>query len=244
MEKITDIEEGVRKLLSVEEYDIPDFIFRRKAEGELVDRLIYQGEEIPLFDSRYDPRVAPIAEYGSETEKNSALNVYSFSGKDVSLSELMLKEMDIAEYVLHTKIRSVTAFVKPDAASMILVMEDGTAANIDVGTTMAPGSRNQCQHRLVTSKGEACDRGAGEYTTPSMLSVFRSESLVVQTYDDDQFYLYGLPEEDVNKAVTIFSILAGRLDVSDWKDNLKRYQAAIAAVYESDRQQRTIVIGE
>ena len=199
---------------------------------------------IPLFDCRYDPRIAPIAIYGEETEKNSALNVYSFVGNDISLDELMLKEMDIAEYVLHSKIHTVTAFVESNAVNMILVMENGTAANIDIGNTMAPGSRNQCQHRLITSKGMACDRGAGEYTTPSMLNVFQSDSMIVQTYDDDQYYLYGLSEADVNKAVTVFSILAGKLDVSEWAENKKRYLATIAAVYESDQLQQTIVIGE
>jgi len=133
--------------------------------------------------------------------------------------------------------------VKPNAANMILVMENGTAANMDVGNTMAPGSRNQCQHRLITSKGMACDRGAGEYATPSMLNVFQADSLVVKTYDDDQYYLFGLSEADVNKAVAVFSILTGRVDASAWGERMKRYLAAIAAVYESDRLQETITLG-
>lgn len=242
MEKVTSIEEGVKKLLALRDREIPPFTYRRRSEGEYIDTLIYDGKEIPVFDDYYNAHMLYIAKYGEETEKNSALNVYSFVGSDVPLKELMFRELFIAEYVLHTKIVSVTAFMKPNAANMIVVMQDGTAANIDLGNTMAPGSVNQCQHRLITTKGAACDRGAGDYTVSSLLSVFPSDSTESIGYDDDQFYLYGLSDVDVQKVCTVHAILTDQLDYSDWNERKARYLAAIDAAYTSSEEGRTVTL--
>lgn len=242
MEKVTSIEEGVKKLLILRDREVPEFTYKHKAEGEYVDTLLYDGKEIPVFDDHYNAHMLYIAQYGEETEKNSALNVYSFVGSDVSLNELMFREMYIAEYVLHSRIVSVTAFMKPNAANMILVMKDGTAANIDLGNTMAPGSINQCQHRLITAKGAACDRGAGDYTVTSLLNVFSSEKTEPIGYDDDQLYLYGLSDVDVQKACTVHAILTGQVDYSDWNQRKARYLEAIEAAYTSDAEGRTVVL--
>lgn len=240
MEKVTSITEGVNKLLRMYGREIPDYMYKHKAEGEYIDTLVYAGREIPVFDDYYNTHMLYLAQYGAEEEKNSALNVYSFVGRDVSLKELMFREMYIAEYVLHTEIASVTAFLQPNAANMILVMQNGTAANLDLGNTMAPGSINQCQHRLITSKGAACDRGAGDYIATSLVNVFTSEKQAPIGYDDDQLLLYGLTDVDVQKACTVHAILTKQLDCSDWEERKARYLKGIEAAYVSNAEGRTV----
>lgn len=238
------VEEGVKKLLIIRNCEVPEFTYNRKVDGEYADTLIFDGKEIPVLDEWYNAHILYIAQYGEETEKNSALNVYSFTGSDVSLKDLMFKEFYIAEYVLHTKIVKVTAFVKPNAANIIAVMADGTAANIDIGNTMAPGTVNQCQHRLITTKGMACDRGAGDYTVQSLLTVFHSDYSEPECYDDDQFYLYGLSDSDVQKAVTVHAIITGQVDYSDWNERKSRCIEAVKAVYVSDAEGRTVELAK
>jgi hypothetical protein len=147
MEKVTSIREGVEKLLKLRGREVPEFTFENRQEGGFTPTLLWDGNVIPLFTTRYDPRIRHIAGYGNKTEENSALNVYSFVGSDVSLDRLIYRELCIAEFILHSKVKKITAFVNQNAANIIAVMEDNTTANIDLGNTMAPGSHNQCQHR-------------------------------------------------------------------------------------------------
>ncbi len=242
MEKVNSIEEGIRKLFAVRDCACPAFTYRYKAEGEYIDTLLFDGKEVPVFDDYFNAHYLYMAEYGADTEKNSALNVYSFVGNDIPLKELMFREMFAAEYLLHAQIVSVTAFLKPNAANMILVMQDGTAANLDLGNSMAPGSINQCQHRLITKKGAACDRGAGVYTAGSLINVYSTDKTEPTGYDDDQIYLYGLSSSDVQKACTAHAMLAGQLDCSDWNERRARYLAAIEAAYISDAEGRTVAL--
>jgi len=241
-EKVTSVKEGVIKLLKMRFQEIPEFSVREKGEGEYVDTLLLEGKEVPIFFGRFDNHAVCLEEYGRETDKNSALNTYSFMGKDIPLEEVMLREMYFSEFVLHSRIKAVTAFMSPNAANMVLIMEDGTAANLDLGNSLAPGSMIQCQHRLITSKGAACDRAAGCYATESQLNVFRTDTKAIDTYDDDQVYLYGLNEKDLQTAITVHGIIIGRVDCSGWAEAKERYLAAIAAAYESDKQCKTVYL--
>ena len=85
MEKVTEIRQGVEKLLKIRGRDIPDFSLEQPKEDGFTPILHWEGKRIPLFTTRYDPRIRHIADYGSKTEENSALNVYAFTGSDVSL---------------------------------------------------------------------------------------------------------------------------------------------------------------
>ncbi len=238
MEKVTSIREGVVKLLTIRGREVPAFSLEPRKEGEYVDTLVWNGNRIPLFDSRYDPRIRHIAGYGKKTEDNSALNVYSFVGRDVSLDRLMYRELDIAEYILHSKIRKITAFVNRNAANIIAITENGTSANLDLGNTMAPGAHYQCQHRLITSHGMANDLSVTDMTVQHQVYVFGAEGTAV--YDDDEYYLYGLDEAEVAKVLTIHGILTGQQKWDNWADNNRRYRDMIAAVYESDRQGKSV----
>ena len=232
-ENVLSVTDGVRKLFSVIDLPVPDFSIREKGEGEYADTLLYDGKEIPLFESRYDPYLSPIAAYGKEPEKNSALNVYSFADTSTPLDELMYRELEIAEYVLHAKITSVMAYVTPNAADMIIRMENGSAANINIGNTMAQGSMNQSQHRLITKKGMACDLASGDYTRPSPINVYGSDDLLPRQFDDDECFLYGMSNRDINKTATVYAILTGRLDASSWPAIHRRLIKAITAVHKS-----------
>lgn len=242
LERVHSIEDGVKKLLNMRERAIPSFHVIPKKEGEYIDTLVLEGREIPLFDVRYDHALLYLYEYGEIKKDNSTLNVYSFTGSDVSLDQLMFKEMEIAEFLLHDRICAVTAFATPHAVNMILHMEDGTAANIDLGNTMAPGSQNQCQHRLITKRGTACDRSVAEMVVQNQVLVYGSNQTEPLYYDDNEVYLYGMSEEEIRKVMAIHAIINGKLDCSEWAQKKARLIEAIAAVHESAKRCATVYL--
>lgn len=231
MEKVTDIRQGVVKLLTIRGREVPEFSLEHHSSDGFVPVLLWEGKRIPLFTTRYDPRIRHIAGYGNTTEENSALNVYAFAGSDVSLDRLIYREMCIAEFILHSKVRKIMAFVNQNAANIIAVMENGTTANIDLGNTMAPGSHIQCQHRLITKHGMANDLSVTDMTVQHQVYIFGENGTCV--YDDDEYYLYGLSEEEVETVLTIHGILTGHIDCTSWAEDHSRYLAMVKAVYAS-----------
>ena len=240
MEKVTGIREGVEKLLTIRGREIPEFTLEPRKADEFCDTLVWEGKRIPLFSSRYEPRIRAIAGYGSKPEDNSALNVYSFVGRDIPLERLIYRELDIAEFILHSKVKKITAFVNQNAANIIAIMENGTSANLDLGNTMAAGAHYQCQHRLITNHGMANDLSATDMIIQHQLYIFGAEG--TQVYDDDEYYLYGLDEEEVAKVLTIHGILTGHQKCEDWAENDARYRKMIAAVYESDKLGKSVYL--
>ncbi len=240
MEKITDIRQGVEKLLKIRGRNIPEFSLEDRQEGGFTPTLLWEGKRIPLFTTRYDPRIRHIAAYGNKTEENSALNVYSFTGSDVSLDQLIYRELCIAEFILHSKIQKITAFVNENAANIIAVMEDGTTANLDLGNTMAPGSHIQCQHRLITKHGMANDLSVTDMTVQHQVYIFSEEGRLV--YDDDEYYLYGLSEEEVETVLTIHGIFTNHISCETWPEDHIRYVNMVEAVYESGKTGKPVLL--
>lgn len=240
MEKVTDIRQGVEKLLTIRGREIPEFSLELRKEDGFVPVLRWEGKEIPLFTTRYDPRIRHIAGYGNTPEENSALNVYAFTGSDVSLDRLIYRELCIAEYILHSKVKKIMAFVNQNAANIIAVMENDTTANIDLGNTMAPGSHMQCQHRLITKHGMANDLSAADMTVQHQVYIFGEKGTYV--YDDDEYYLYGLNEEEVETVLTIHGIFTGHIDCQSWAEDHNRYLAMVKAVHDSAAAGKAIVL--
>lgn len=240
MEKVTDIRQGVEKLLTVRGREIPEFSLINRQEDGFTPVLLWEGKRIPLFTTRYDPRIRHIAAYGNQVEENSALNVYAFTGRDVSLDRLIYRELCIAEFILHSKVKKIMAFVNQNAANIIAVMENDTTANIDLGNTMAPGAHYQSQHRLITKHGMASDLSAADMTVQHQVYIFGENGNTV--YDDDEYYLYGLDEEEVETVLTIHGIFTGHIDCSTWAEDHARYVAMVKAVYESAEAGKAITL--
>ncbi len=244
IEKISSIEEGVKKLLTIRKRPAPDFKLEPERPCEYTDTLVWNEQRIPLFDARFDSRIRRIARYGNKEENNCALNVYSFVGGDTSLSQLIYREFYISEYILNSQLKKITAFVNKNAANIIAVMENETCANIDLGNSMAPGSENQCQHRLITNHGMANDRAVGTMTVEHQVNIFGKESTSPVFFDDDEYYLYGLDEQQIRKVLTIHALLTGVESYDSWAKIDVRCRAAVKAVYESDRLSKTVSVGE
>ena len=244
VEKVLTVEEGVKKLLSIREYPHPEKMeFHYKTAGELVDTLILGEDKIPLPYWRYEYRIFSLAEYGHENPAdNCMLNVYSFVGNDETIEQHLYRELDIAEHLLCSRIAKVTAFKNGDACNLMAVTEAGTLANLELGTTMAPGTVNQCQHRLLTTRGMACDRPVESMVTESSTHLFRNDSIKPTFYNDLEYYLWGLGADDVVRVTYIQDIVKNNVDVAELKANDAHLRRVIAAVLRSDEIGDTVYV--
>ncbi len=234
MEKIKTVEEGVRKLLEIRHLPIPDFRFEKAKGDEYCDRLILRGEQIPLLSMRVDMQVKSLVKYGA-IGGNSAFNVHAFAPSDTSMEKLMYRELDIAEAILHSETVRVMAYVNGGAANLIAVMADGTTANFELSTTLAEGMHPQTLHRLITNHGMASDRALDTFTSVQQMTVFGEGGSQIG-YDDDEYYLWGLDEDEVRSVIAIYAIITGSLDASEFARIDARHRATVAAAMESARR--------
>lgn len=234
MEKVKSVEQGVRKLLEIRHLTVPAFRYEKATAGEYCDVLELEGKRIPLLAMRTDLQIASLIEYG-EIGGNSALNAHAFASSDMTMEQLMYREFDIAEAVLHSEIVRVMAYVNGGAANVIAVMADGTCANLELGNTLAKGARHQTLHRIITNHGMANDRALDCQTNVSQITLFGADGTQCG-FDDDEYYLWGLSEDEVRAVFAIHAIIVGALDASDFARIDARHRAAVNAAMESARR--------
>ena len=244
-EKVTSIEEGVIRLLTVRDQKIPEFKILKRGEGDLCDTLILEGRAIPLLPWRYEPRMNSMHGYGLRAPaENCSLNTVSFIGKDTSLDALIYRELDISEYTLISKVESVTAFINKGACNLLAKCESGALAGIELGATMAPGTIPQFNHRLITKHGIATDRTVNNVVEQSGVYLFSDEDKRAIPFDDGEYYLYGLSVEESYMAVFIRAIIVGRVNADELIEQDKHLKDVLAAAHKSAELGRRVNVGE
>ena len=242
--KVNSVEEGVRRLLTIREIEIPEFSVTKKPEGEHVDILTLPGKRVPLLFWRYEPRMNALRNYGQKAvAENCCLNASSFVGKDIPLADVIYKELDISEYLLGEPIVKVTAFLNGAACNLIAKTASGLQANLELGATMAPGTIPQFQHRLITKHGMANDKGVNDLVEQSGVYVFSDNDTRPTVYDDGEYYLYGLGVEDSAECTYIQGIIKGVVSADALVEQDKHLRSVLLAVYESARLGKSVFVG-
>ena len=233
MEKIVRIEDGVEKLLAKLEIPVPGYELLRRGESDFTDLLNLEGIKIPLLWWRYHEKINSIYDFARTNPGNCCcLNVYSFTSNADTLKRHLYRELDIAEYILDSQTDRITAFASGEAMNAIVVMKNGTIANLEHGATLPVGSEIQCQHRLITTNGMANDRSVDTVTVQSAINLF-ADSPKPDTYTDIESWLYGLTPDEVNKTYCIFGLIRGLDKAEDYIVADRRLRAAVNAAFVS-----------
>lgn len=244
-DKVTSIEDGVRRLLTVRDMPIPEFTLERMGEGDLTDTLVLGDKRIPLLFWRNEPRMNSMHNYGLKApEENCALNTVSFIGRNVSLDALIYRELDISEYVLISPVEKVTAFINGGACNLLAKTASGALAGLELGATMAEGTIPQFNHRVITKHGMASDRTVNNVVEQSGVYLFADGDPRPVAYDDGEYYLYGLSVEDSCEAVFIFSIINGRINADALIEQDKHLRTLLSAVHSSAELGKSVTVKE
>ena len=243
--KVNSVEEGVKRLLTVRDAQIPEFHIEPMGEGDLCDTLVLEGKRIPLLAWRYEPRMNNMHGYGLKAPaENCALNTVSFIDKGVSLDALIYRELDISEYTLISKIEKVTAFINGAACNLIAKTASGALAGLELGATMAIGAIPQFNHRLITKHGMASDKTVNNVVEQSGVYLFSDSDPRPIAYDDGEYYLYGLSVEDSYKAAYVYAIICGRVNTDALIEQDKHLRALLAAVHSSAELGKSVTVKE
>ncbi len=245
MEKIVTVEQGLNKLLGKLEIAVPRYKIVRGGRDDFCDTLEWSGKRIPVLWWRFHEKYGAMKNFlaGENPGTVCGINVYSFTTVEESLTRLLYRELDIAEWLLGSQTKKVTAFRTGDAMNAIAVMHNGTVANLELGATMPQGAMPQCQHRVLTTSGMTSDRAVDTVTVQSAVYVFAGDPKP-DVYTDLESWLYGLSPDDTDAVMFLLAVMRGEADGDGFAAADAHLKAAVKAACDSADQERTCEVEE
>lgn len=242
MKKCYTIEDGVRAAEEVYRYSFDtDWKYVPAEDGELVDKLILNGEEYPFFWWRTDTQITSMRGMAAP-RKLCSMKLNRSCPKSEGLERLMYRELDIAEQMLGSEISKIMCFRNGSAANMIGTTESERVAIFELAAVLNDETAEQGRHTYWGEDGMASDRVVSQKLASEAVYLFTEDKAEPETYNDIFIYMYGLSKNDVVKAAAIVGILKGTVDISDWKAKDAHYRECIKAAAESATSGRRIEV--
>ena len=114
--------------------------------------------------------------------------------KGTDIYEELYRELDICQYVLQRKIKSIMVMENDNVLNSIATTEDDIVCTIEISATMASGEIPKDKHEIISQRGIACDVVVDAQLKQDSVYVFGSEN---KKYTDVDFELYGLSIEEI-----------------------------------------------
>lgn len=232
MKRCLTIEEGVNNILAIFQCEPSAWELIPEKRGEYTDTLVLEGEKYPLFWWRTDPQVDMMQELAPD-RKLCSMKLNRTCPKCWGLEKLLYKELDIAELMLRSRVKTVMNFRQGDSMNMLCTMENDRVALFELGATLHDDADEQGRHTYWGEEGMASDRVVSQKLPGRAVYLFTQDRPEPETFHDLFIYVYGLNRTDALKATCIAEILLGRRDISDWKEKDQHYRRCIAKAAES-----------
>ena len=244
MEKCMTIEDGVKNALHVYQVD-PKVCWKYVPAGQndYTDKLVLDGEEYPLFWWRTDPQISTMQKLAPE-RKICSMKLNRTGSKKQGLNKLLYKELDIAEFIMGTKVRTMMNFRNGNSLNMLCTMENDRVALFELAATLHESTPEQGRHTYWGEDGMASDRVVSQKVTNHAVYLFTEDAVEPETYNDLVTYMYGLERTDVLKAAAIAEVLLGRTDPGQWKERDAHYRRCIEKAAESAETVRRVTVYE
>ena len=115
----------------------------------------------------------------------------------------LYRELDICQFILQRKIRSIMVMHNDNVLNAIAAAEDKTVCTIEISATLREGEIPKDKHEIISQRGIACDTVVDAQLKQDSIYVFGKEN---QKYTDVDFELYGLTPEEASVVRYAFSV--------------------------------------
>ena len=242
LKKCTTVEEGVRNALEIFDFQSPvQWRYVPAQAGQYTDRLVLGGKEYPLFWWRCDPQVGSMYAK-APSRKLCSMKLNRVGAKSAGLEALLYKELDIAEWTMGSRIKTVMNFQKGGSMNMLATLENERVALFELAASLHDDTPEQGRHTYWGEEGMASDRVVSQKVASEAIYLFTDDAKDPQTFNDIFIYMYGLSRTDTLKAVIIAEILMGRRSVADWNERDEHYRKCIAAAAVSAQTVRRVEV--
>lgn len=215
MEKIKTIEEGVERLFIEADKPSKPFKYIPRGETAYCDAVEINGKVIPLYDWRYY-----VKNYGlyqncdNHLGKLSTLRTSRFAGRDKTLRQLLFVELDLAEYLLRSKVAYIMGYGTEQAANFIVKMENDTICSLELAVTMPAGEKVRAKHTIYSTNGQTSDLCFDNKLDQDEIFLFADGGN--QSFIDIDVPLFGLTPKQMDITYAIFGLLRDLDDHDEW----------------------------
>ena len=221
-----------------------DFLLEKYAiekKAVLKDRktVIINGEELPIFAHRYERRIIELEKLANDGTLFgiSVMRTARIVERGSDVFDELYRELDICQYVLRRKIKTITVMQNESVLNTIAVTDDGIVCTIEVSATLTKGEPPKDKHEIISQRGIACDIVVDAQLKQDSIYVFGNEN---KKYTDVDFEIFGLSIDDTAVVRAAFA-LAQSEDYSDIKNDAENLERLIRLAQKSAKTNERMV---
>ena len=158
--------------------------------------VVIDGMELPILSHRNERRfieLKNIANNGTLVGI-SVMRVARIIEKGSDIYEALYRELDLCQFILQRKIKSIMVMQNDNVLNAIATAEDEIVCTIEVSATLSEGEIPKDKHEIISQRGIACDVVVDAQLKQDSIYVFGQEN---KKYTDVDFELYGLSIEEI-----------------------------------------------
>lgn len=157
--------------------------------------VLINGEELPIFPHRYERRFIELQKLvcSGTIFGVSVMRTARIVENGSNIFNELYRELDICQYVLKRKIKTITAVQNDNVINVIAVTEDKVVCTIEISATLPSGEIPKDKHEIISQRGIACDIVVDAQLRQDSVYVFSNGN---KKYTDVDFEIFGLSVEE------------------------------------------------
>lgn len=173
------------------------------------DTIQIDGKEYKLLSHRSERRFTELKNIvnGGTLEDVSVMRTARIVKKGVNVYDVLYRELDLCQFILQRKIKSIMAMENGNVLNAIATCDDGVVCTLEIGATLNEDMKEIDKHEIIARRGTACDVVVDAQLKQDSVYVFADTK---QKYTDVDFELYGLSVEEIAVVREAFSILQNK----------------------------------
>ncbi len=166
--------------------------------------VVIDGREVPLLAHRSERRFTELKNIvqGGTLFGISVMRTARIVEKGTDLSAVIYRELDLCQFILGQKIKSVMAMKNDNVMNIIATTENDVVCTIEVSATLKAGTKPIDKHEIISQRGIACDVVVDAQLKQDSIYVYGDEE---KKYTDADFELYGLSVDEIAMVRGAFS---------------------------------------
>ena len=195
----------MNKLQEKLDFLLEKYSVEKKAVLKDAKTVVIDGKEIPILSHRSERRFVELKNIvnNGTLVGVSVIRVARIVENGKDLYEALYRELDLCQFILQRKIKSITVMENGNVMNAIATTEDGVVCTIEISATLAKGEIEKDKHEIISQRGIACDVVVDAQLKQDSIYVFGSEN---KKYTDVDFELYGLSIDEIAIVRAAFSV--------------------------------------
>lgn len=165
----------------------------------------FNGKTVPLMPWRSERRFTELKNIANNGTLVgiSVFRTARIIRKDSDIYKALYRELDLCQYILNRKIKTIMAVENDSALNVIAAAEDKIICTIEISATLPKGEIPKDKHEIISQRGIACDIVVDAQLKQDSLYIFSSEN---KKFTDVDYELYGLSVEEIAVVRAAFAL--------------------------------------